>query len=111
MPAEFEVFRLINHAHTPPTEPTRYAVVRDGLADHSGMPSLRVASSYERGIRESTNDSPDRSMSNPEHLLYDVVRRWRRAKLLPNCRLLLPWDYFSVARHSGRSSRSESSQI
>ena len=35
------------------------------------MPDFLVASSYGRGIRESTNGGSGRSMSNPDHLLYD----------------------------------------
>src|SRR5882672_5289080 len=32
--AEFEVFRLVNHSHTPASKFGQDAVVRDGLSDH-----------------------------------------------------------------------------
>ena len=51
------VLGLVDHAHAAAAEFFDDAVVRDGLADHSGEPLLRVASSYGAGIRSSTNAS------------------------------------------------------
>src|SRR5580704_12028381 len=50
--AKFRILSLVNHTHAAATELLDNAVVRDGLADH--LVPFESASSYGRGIREST---------------------------------------------------------
>ena len=60
---------LINHGHATTTKLLHKAVVRDGLADHSGntRPGILVASSERCSIGESTNDG-SRARRKPEDL-------------------------------------------
>jgi len=69
------------------------------------MPGSQVASSYGRGIRQSTHDGSVMRLSNPEHLLYEGRNRGggeitpglsANRKLAPNvictsCNFILPF--------------------
>jgi hypothetical protein len=69
-PTEARVFRFVDNAHSAAAEFLDNAVVRDCLADHHTMLDFRVASSYGRGIRESTNGGSDTVALNPEYLCW-----------------------------------------
>src|SRR4029077_2044761 len=56
------VLSLIDDAHAAAAEFLANAVVRNGLADHQNIFGFRAASSYGRGIRESTKGSCERQL-------------------------------------------------
>src|SRR5258708_39692484 len=85
---EFYILSLVDHAHAAAAEFLDNAVVRDDLADHQKMLGFRVASSYGRGIRESTKGGCGTSMSDLEHLPcagLAVPRLFCRARHMTPC--------------------------
>jgi hypothetical protein len=63
------VLSLVDHAHAAAAEFLDNAVVRDGLADHQKILGFRAASSYGRGIRESTKGSCGTVASNHSRMV------------------------------------------
>jgi hypothetical protein len=63
---ELGVLRFVNYTHATAAQPLDDAIVRDGLTDHQNVLGFRVASSYGRGIRESTHDGSMREPIEPQ---------------------------------------------
>jgi hypothetical protein len=60
------VLSLVDHSHATAAEFLDNAVARNGLADHQKILGFRVASSYGRGIRQSTKAGGEGKEMVPE---------------------------------------------